>query len=162
MKFLQLLWVLLILQSCTHQPESDGMALSAEYLVAGSVYMREDRALVFHVDDEVWAMDSMTGWVVHPETSLYRDMLLDVESLVGKMEPGLTRPYIPRIGTAFMEPDGTIVQYLLYLEHGVRGEGVVSVSPADEKYSRLLTHLNGLKPGEMKPIFAWSDKPANE
>jgi hypothetical protein len=56
-----------------------------------------------------------------------------------------------------MEPDGTIVQWLRADdENGTIGHAVIRRSPGEPRYDDLLEHLGGMKPGETKPVPAWS------
>jgi len=60
------------------------------------------------------------------------------------------------IGTAFMEPDGTI-RLKLRAEgaNGLRGDAEVVYTKAHPSYAAVLAHLHGLEPGESKPVPPW-------
>lgn len=62
------------------------------------------------------------------------------------------------IGSATMEPDGTIVMVLRAEgPDGAVGDGLDVVRPADRDYASVLAHLGGLKPGEIKPVPPWPE-----
>lgn len=56
------------------------------------------------------------------------------------------------IGTARMEPDGTIVLDLVAREGAVVGQGRLVYPPRHPQYETILRHLGGLRPGEAKPV----------
>lgn len=61
------------------------------------------------------------------------------------------------IGVATMEMDGTIVLQLR-AKDGVRGHARLVYPPTRPEYMDILKHLNGLKPGEQKPVPPWPDR----
>ena len=58
------------------------------------------------------------------------------------------------IGTATLEPDGTIV-----LDLRIDGGGMALLRyPSDHpEYGNILRHIGGLKPGEEKLVRPWED-----
>lgn len=56
------------------------------------------------------------------------------------------------IGTATMEPDGTIVLNLRAEGPGVVGHGQMRYPKSHAEYDKVLKHLGGLKPGENKAV----------
>jgi len=68
----------------------------------------------------------------------------------------------PSIGSARMLKDGTIVLNLRAVSKGRIGEAQFRVEPSDPSYKNTLDHVEGLKPGEVKPVPPWpSDKDVN-
>jgi hypothetical protein len=62
------------------------------------------------------------------------------------------------IGTATMEPDGTIVLHLFARgPGGMHGQGVLRYPVSDPKYADILEHVRPLKPGETGPVRPWPD-----
>ena len=62
------------------------------------------------------------------------------------------------IGTANMEPDGTIVLRLIARgSGGMRGEGVLRYGVSDPGHQDILAHVGPLKPGETRPVAPWPD-----
>ncbi len=62
------------------------------------------------------------------------------------------------IGTATMQADGTIVLQLRAEDGapaGTVGDAQLLYPPSHPKYQETLKHLNGLKPGESKPVPPW-------
>ena len=61
------------------------------------------------------------------------------------------------IGVASMEPDGTIVLQLRAEDPatGSVGDAMFAFPPSHERYQEILRHLDGLKPGESKPVPPW-------
>jgi hypothetical protein len=59
------------------------------------------------------------------------------------------------IGVARMAPDGTITLRLRASDHGMIGDGRLIYRPGDPCYARVLRHLGGLRPGEVKPVPPW-------
>jgi len=56
-----------------------------------------------------------------------------------------------------MAEDGTItLQLRAEGPAGIRGDALMTYSKSDPKYSAILKHLGGLKPGEEKPVPPWS------
>jgi hypothetical protein len=58
------------------------------------------------------------------------------------------------IGTALMNPDGTITLNIRTIPGGPL-EGVVASRPGDPNYARILSHVGGMQPGEKKPVPPW-------
>lgn len=56
------------------------------------------------------------------------------------------------IGSAHMQPDGTIVLDLVARNGGVVGHGRLVYPPGHRDYEMILRHLGGLRPGETKPV----------
>ena len=56
------------------------------------------------------------------------------------------------IGTARMEPDGTVILDLVARTGGVVGQGRLTYPPGHPDRGAILRHLGGLRPGEMKPV----------
>ena len=57
------------------------------------------------------------------------------------------------IGQATMRPDGTLERKLRATgPGGMFGDALVTYAPSDENYQKVLQHLGGLKPGEVKPV----------
>lgn len=62
------------------------------------------------------------------------------------------------IGTASMEPDGTIVLRLIARrQNGPLGEGVLRYAPSNPQYHEILDHVGPIKPGETHPVAPWPD-----
>ena len=68
--------------------------------------------------------------------------------------PGTARaqPAPAPIGTARMEPDGTIVLDLTAREGGTVGHARFPYPPGHPHYEMILRHLGGLRPGESKLV----------
>lgn len=65
---------------------------------------------------------------------------------------GAQQTRIWTIGTARMEPDGTIILDLIARDGATTGHGRL-VYPRDHPdYAMILRHLGGLRPGETKPV----------
>lgn len=63
----------------------------------------------------------------------------------------------PSIGTATMEPDGTIVlQLRAEGPGGSIGDALFRYPPDHPEYRSVLDHLGGLHPGEGKPVPPWN------
>jgi hypothetical protein len=56
------------------------------------------------------------------------------------------------IGTATMEPDGTIVLMLRAEGSGAVGDALLKYPRGHKQYDEILQHLGGLRPGETKPV----------
>ena len=57
------------------------------------------------------------------------------------------------IGTASMQPDGTILLDLRATgPGGARGDARLAYPPGHRDYDMILRHLGGLRPGENKPV----------
>jgi hypothetical protein len=61
------------------------------------------------------------------------------------------------IGTATMQPDGTIVLDLRAEGPGVQGDARLVYPKGHQQYDEVLKHLGGLTPGESKPVPPWPD-----
>lgn len=74
--------------------------------------------------------------------------------LAAAMPPGTVRaqPAPAPIGTARMEPDGTIVLDLTAREGGTAGHARLLCPRDHPDYEKILRHLGGLRPGETKPV----------
>ncbi|OGC04957.1 hypothetical protein A2276_03275 [candidate division WOR-1 bacterium RIFOXYA12_FULL_43_27] len=60
------------------------------------------------------------------------------------------------IGEATMLQDGTIVLNLRGQgEGGMKGDAQLSYPKNHQNYNEILKHLDGLKPGESKPVPPW-------
>ncbi len=60
------------------------------------------------------------------------------------------------IGVATMEKDGTIILQLRAEGPGPTiGDALFKYPPKDPQYSKILSHLGGLRPGESKPVPPW-------
>jgi hypothetical protein len=64
------------------------------------------------------------------------------------------------IGIATMREDGTIVlQLRAEDDQGVRmGDASFQYPPTHPRYKEILDHIEGLRPGESKPVPAWPKK----
>lgn len=62
------------------------------------------------------------------------------------------------IGVASMEADGTIVLQLRAEDPGSGsvGDARFTFPPSHERYQEILRHLDGLEPGESKPVPPWA------
>jgi hypothetical protein len=74
--------------------------------------------------------------------------------LAGCLLAGAARAQSPPapIGTARMEPDGTIVLDLVAREGAMVGHGRLVYPPGHPDHAMILRHLGGLRPGEVKPV----------
>jgi hypothetical protein len=74
--------------------------------------------------------------------------------LAGLLLAGSARAQGPEvsIGTARMEPDGTIVLDLVARQGGTVGHGRFTYPPGHPDHAMILRHLGGLRPGEVKPV----------
>ncbi|MDL1872489.1 hypothetical protein FBR05_09800 [Deltaproteobacteria bacterium PRO3] len=69
---------------------------------------------------------------------------------------GIRKDQPTSIGQATMERDGTIVLDLRAEgPKGAIGEGRLVYPPSHAQYKKILQHLGGLKPGEVKPVPPW-------
>jgi hypothetical protein len=61
------------------------------------------------------------------------------------------------IGVASMQPDGTIFLQLRAEdpEHGAVGDALLTYAPSHPQYRQILEHLDGLEPGQSKPVPPW-------
>ena len=65
----------------------------------------------------------------------------------------------PSVGTATMEPDGTIVlQLRTQADDGTVAETLPRIKPGEPSYASTLQHLGGLNPGETKSVAPWPDE----
>ena len=62
---------------------------------------------------------------------------------------------VTSIGVATMAADGTITMQLRSLPPGPVAEGILVYRPDDARYAEILRHLDGLVPGESKPVPPW-------
>jgi hypothetical protein len=65
---------------------------------------------------------------------------------------GAQETRILTIGTARMEPDGTIVLDLVAREGSMTGQGRYTYPPGHPDHAMILRHLGGLRPGQVKPV----------
>jgi hypothetical protein len=65
---------------------------------------------------------------------------------------GALQTRILTIGTARMEPDGTIVLDLVAREGSMTGQGRYTYPPGHPDHAMILRHLGGLRPGQIKPV----------
>lgn len=74
--------------------------------------------------------------------------------LAGSVLAGAARaqPDSAPIGTARMEPDGTIVLDLMAREGAMVGQGRVVHPPRHSRYEAILRHLGGQRAGEAKQV----------
>lgn len=70
---------------------------------------------------------------------------------------GPERAEMSSIGTATMDPDGTIVLMLRATAPGIVGDARITYPPSHAEYRNVLAHLGGLKPGESKSVPPWPD-----
>ena len=63
------------------------------------------------------------------------------------------------IGTAKMLPDGTIELHLYRTADGQEALMFQTLHPGDALYEEVIRHVDGLKPGETKPVPPWPDDP---
>ena len=62
----------------------------------------------------------------------------------------------PSIGSALMQPDGTIVLQLRAEDGtGRRGDALLTYPPAHPRYQFIREHLGGIQPGESKAVPPW-------
>jgi hypothetical protein len=64
------------------------------------------------------------------------------------------------IGDATMLDDGTIVFNLRRTADGIHVSGVVRYLVNDPNYKRVLDHIGGMQPGEVKLVPAWDEQGA--
>jgi hypothetical protein len=72
---------------------------------------------------------------------------------------GSAKVEMTSIGTATMDPDGTIVLMLRATAPGITGDARITYPPSHAEYQNVLKHLGGLKPGESKSVPPWPDAP---
>lgn len=76
-------------------------------------------------------------------------LVLGAQAPAGK--PGGQAP--ASIGSATMEPDGTIIlQLRAGGGGGPVGDGRFAYPPSHAQYQMILRHLGGLRPGETRPV----------
>ena len=63
------------------------------------------------------------------------------------------------IGTAKMLADGTLVLTLRAETGSAVGHAEFQYAKDDPEYARILKHIGGIKPGEGKPVRAFSASP---
>lgn len=63
------------------------------------------------------------------------------------------------IGTAKMDSDGTVRMMLRAEDPATKtiGDTLISYKPGDKSYQDVLSHLGGLKPGEIKFVPPWPE-----
>ena len=61
------------------------------------------------------------------------------------------------IGSAHLDPDGTIVLQLRATGPGIRGDALLRYPKDHPQYRAVLEHLGGLAAGEEKPVPPWAD-----
>lgn len=59
------------------------------------------------------------------------------------------------IGTAQIQPDGTIILRLRAVTGGTVGDGTLVYGPDSPDYQSILAHIGSIKPGETKPVRPW-------
>ena len=68
------------------------------------------------------------------------------------------------IGTATLQPDGTIRLFLVAVaDDGTRGEAMIVVGPDEERYQSIRDHLGDMQPGDsvfVKPFPPSDDVPS--
>jgi hypothetical protein len=65
------------------------------------------------------------------------------------------------IGDANMLGDGTIVVNLRRTADGINVSGVVKYPINDPNYKKVLDHIGGMQPGEVKLVPAWEEAGSN-
>ena len=72
-----------------------------------------------------------------------------------------TRPQPADVGSAYMEADGTIEMRLrTEADDGTVGEALLVIPPGDPRHAAMVKHLDGIKPGEGRPIKPFPEEPA--
>jgi|APMI01.1.fsa_nt_gi hypothetical protein len=62
-------------------------------------------------------------------------------------------PQPKQIGSAYMTEDGTLEMSLRAVAaDGTIGEAMLVIAPDDARYATMVKHLDGIKPGEGKPV----------
>jgi hypothetical protein len=61
------------------------------------------------------------------------------------------------IGTALMQPDGTLVLQLRAETGSTLGDAQIIYGTDHAQYQDLLKHLGPMKPGVPKPVLPWPD-----
>jgi hypothetical protein len=96
---------------------------------------------------------SFSAWGVPGDTGPTGSEASDTPAIPAEAKP-------TPIGTAKMATDGTIV---LTLEapnpDGTKNYGVMLFPVGHLRYTEVLEHVGGLKPGETKPVAPWPQKP---
>jgi hypothetical protein len=67
---------------------------------------------------------------------------------------------VASIGVATMERDGTVTLQIR-TANGIHGHARLVYPPTHPAYADILKHLDGLKPGESKPVPPWPDDAVN-
>ena len=63
------------------------------------------------------------------------------------------RPEPENVGSAYMQPDGTLEMSLrTETQDGTIGEALLVVAKDDPRYADMVKHLGGIKPGEGRAI----------
>ena len=66
--------------------------------------------------------------------------------------------YEQQIGIATMESDGTVVLQLRATgEGGIAGDARLAYPRSHPQYEKVLRHVGGLRPGQTKPVKAWTE-----
>jgi len=81
-----------------------------------------------------------------------RAVLAALPALPGAARAQPAPPAPEPIGTARMEPDGTIILDLIARTGGAAGHGRLTYPPGHPDHAMVLRHLGGLRPGEVKPV----------
>jgi hypothetical protein len=64
-----------------------------------------------------------------------------------------TRPKADNVGSAYMQPDGTLEMSLrTETDDGTIGEALLVIPRADPRYKDMVAHLGGIRPGEGRTI----------
>ncbi len=67
------------------------------------------------------------------------------------------------IGSATMRENGVIIlQLRAEAEDGRVGHGYLEYPPEHPQYNSIIEHLNGLNPGESKPVPPWPDNSSRD
>jgi len=65
------------------------------------------------------------------------------------------------VGSAYMKPDGTIEMRLrTETDDGTVGEALLLIPPGDPRHASMVKHLDGIKPGEGRPIKPFPEEPS--
>lgn len=59
------------------------------------------------------------------------------------------------VGVAKMLPDGTLQLFLMGKIGNANAEKFIEVKKGEEKYESYISHIGGIKPGEVKSIPPW-------
>ena len=81
---------------------------------------------------------------------------LKPRTVVAQSHSGQDKKQAGSIGTATMADDGTIILDLRAEgQEGTVGDARLVYPPTDTRYSEILSHLGGLRPGETKQVLPW-------